>query len=249
MKINKDVISYDIETAYTVSATWGLYDQNVAKVIREPFVMSISWKYLGDSKVYVKAINDFPLYKTDKYNDKELIKFVHELFSSVKVCIAHNGNSFDYKWITGRFIVHGLLPVAPLQTIDTLLIARAKFRFNSHKLKDLGKYFNLGDKIDTGGIDLWYKCLELHDKKAWDLMKKYNKQDVVLLEKIYLHMLPFITNHPSIALLSGGLGCKNCGHNHFQKRGFGITLKTKYQRLQCQKCGSWSKGDTIPLDK
>jgi hypothetical protein len=35
------------------------------------------------------------------------------------------------------------------------------------------------------------------DKQAWDMMKKYNIQDVVLLEKVYEKMLSWIRNHPN----------------------------------------------------
>lgn len=239
-KINKDIIVWDIETAYTVAAVWGLYEQNVAKVIREPYIISVAWKFLGDKETHVVALPDFPLYKKDKHNDKQLVEYLHNLFSKVEVVIAHNNNAFDYKWVTGRFAVHSLPPIPPVQSVDTLLIARSKFKFNSHKLKDLGKYFNLGDKLDTGGIDLWYKCIELDDWKSWDLMKKYNKQDVVLLEKVYLHMLPFITNHPNIAVINGDrIACPNCGSLHMTVSKHRYTRTGMKIQLQCQNCGSY----------
>jgi len=240
MKINKDIILYDIETSYTVSATWGLYDQNVAKVLREPFIISIAHKLLGEKKTRVISIADFPLYKKDKFNDRDLVIYIHKLFSNVKISVAHNGNSFDYKWINGRFAVHGLKPIPPIKNIDTLLVSRNKFKFNSNRLNDLGKYFNLGEKIQTGGIDLWYKCIELGDKKSWSLMKKYNTQDVVLLEKVYLKLLPYITNHPNIGLMNQEIhSCPNCGSNNIQKRGFSYSRIGEYQRWQCQDCSSW----------
>lgn len=240
MKINKDIIVYDIETSYTLSATWGIYDQNVAAVIREPYILSCAWKYLGDKETHVVSLPDFKLYKNDRHNDRELVEYLHELFNNAKIVVAHNNNSFDYKWIYSRFAVHGIKPPAPCQSIDTLLIARSKFKFNSYKLKDLGKYFKLGGKVDTGGINLWIKCVELNDKKSWSLMKKYNKQDVVLLEKLYKHILPFITNHPNIALISDNkIACPNCGSVHIEKRGFSYSRIGKYQRWQCKDCSSW----------
>lgn len=247
---NKDIILYDLETSYTVSATWGLYDQNVAKVIREPFIISIGHKLLGSKVTKVISIADFPLYKKDKFNDRDLMIYIHKLFKDKKIAIAHNGNAFDWKWITGRFAIHGLEPLPPIKHIDTLLVSRNKFRFNSNKLNDLGKYLKLGEKIQTGGIDLWYKCIELFDKKSWNLMKKYNKQDVVLLEKVYLKLLPFITNHPNLALLSDKMKvCPNCESTDIQKRGFAFTRVMKYQRWQCQTCHSWHQSPLIEDDE
>lgn len=238
-KIN--TIIYDIETSYTVAAVWGLYDQNVAKVIREPFIISISWKYLGENKTYFKSIKDFKSYNKDKFTDKELVKFIkNEIVDKGDIFIGHNSNNFDWKWINGRFAVHGIKPPEPKKHIDTLLIARSKFNFNSNKLKDLLKYFKLPEKLDTGGIDLWYNCIELNDKESWKLMEKYNKQDVISLEKLYLHILPFITNHPNLALLKGELEvCPNCGSNKLQRRGFAYTRVSKSQRIQCLGCGAW----------
>ena len=30
------------ETAYTVGAVWGLYDQNVASVLHEPYILTVA---------------------------------------------------------------------------------------------------------------------------------------------------------------------------------------------------------------
>lgn len=233
---------FDIETSYTVSATWGLYEQNVAKVLREPFIISIAWKWLGDKTVNCKTLIDFPLYKKDKFNDRELVGLIWQLFNEADIVIAHNGNGFDNKWCYGRFAVHNMKPPQPVKSVDTLLIARAKFKFNSNKLNDLGKYFNLGSKIENGGIDLWYNCIELADKKAWALMNKYNKQDVVLLEKVYLYILPYITNHPNLGLFVEEIhACPNCVSQNLQKRGYSYSRTSKAQRWLCNDCGAWSQ--------
>lgn len=244
MKKNKDVILLDIETSYTVSATWGLYKTNVAMVLREPHIISIAWKYLGEKTTKVVSLRDFKNYKKDKHNDKELTDFMWKLLDDAKIVVAHNGNSFDYKWIYGRFAVHNITPPSPCQLIDTLLIARSKFRFNSNRLKDLGKYFNIGSKVETGGIGLWYGCCELDDSKSWTLMEKYNKQDVVLLEKVYERLLPYITNHPNIGLMNENeRACPNCGSKSVEKRGFNHTRVNTYQRWKCNSCGSWHRSN------
>lgn len=240
MKINKDVVVLDIETSYTLSATWGIYDTNAAMVIREPYIISFSWKYLGDKKTTVVALPDFPLYKKDKHNDRDIIKYIWKVLDDAKIVVAHNGNSFDYKWIYGRFAVHEITPPSPCSLIDTLLISRRKFKFNSNRLKDLGNYFNIGSKVETGGISLWYKCVELGDVNAWKQMKKYNKQDVVLLENVYYRLLPYTTNHPNIALINNEKSaCPNCGSLNVERRGFNYSRVGKNQRWQCKSCGSW----------
>lgn len=238
--MNKKILLYDIETSYTVGAVWGLYDQNVASVLREPYIISIAWKWLGDKTTHTLALPDFPCYKKNKHSDKELVSKLWELFNQADVIVAQNGNSFDQKWTYGRFIINGLKPPTPSKYVDTKLVAKSKFKFLSNSLSSMGKYLNVGDKLDTGGIELWVDCIENNKKSAWDKMKKYNKQDVILLEKVYLKLLPYITNHPNIALMNGDTkGCPNCGSIKIQKRGFAMSRTSIYQRWHCQDCGAW----------
>jgi hypothetical protein len=71
------------------------------------------------------------------------------------------------------------------------------------------------------------------------MMEEYNKQDVILLEKVYGKLKPWIKNHANHSLHSEtGLVCPNCGGNHYQKRGFYYTHNCQYQRYQCS-CGTW----------
>jgi len=244
------VLIYDIENSYTVGAVWGLYEQNVAEVLREPYFLTFSCKWLGESKIYVFSLPDFPMYKKDKRNDKELVLKLREFFDEADIIIAHNGNAFDQKMTYARFAVHKISPPSPSKYIDTKLVAKSKFKFNSNSLNNLGKYFKLGEKIDTGGIKLWIDCIENNDPKAWAKMCKYNKQDVVLLEKVYKHMLPYMTNHPNLSILNGEIsGCPNCASLNVQKRGFsyskGAKTIIKKQRISCMKCGSWYTGPRV----
>ena len=244
MKNKVKIITYDLEVSYVLSATWGLFKQNVSKVIRQPYILSCSYKELG-KKVKFISLKDFPLYKKDRHNDRDLVKFIRDnIFDKADIKIAHNGKGFDDKWVLGRIAVHGFTPPSPSKTIDTLLIARNKFRLTSNRLNDLGQLFGLGVKEDTGGIDLWYDICDGKDekkrKKAWKVMKKYNNQDVNLLEKIYLHMLPYITNHPNLALMNGERSaCPNCGSTNVERRGYRYTRASKFYRWSCNDCGSW----------
>jgi hypothetical protein len=74
--------------------------------------------------------------------------------------------------------------------------------------------------------------------------------DVILLEKVYLKLRPWIKNHPNLGIISSSRGvCPNCHSSDLMLRGFGFNKATKYRRMQCQGCGAWVKGDVIKLDK
>jgi hypothetical protein len=79
------------------------------------------------------------------------------------------------------------------------------------------------------------------DPDAWKVMEKYNKQDVILLEKVYERLLPWLgRNHPNRNLYNS-TGCPTCGNAKLQKRGFSYTTTGTFQRFQCTHCGTWSK--------
>lgn len=245
-KTKARVLLYDIETSYTVGAVWGLYEQNVAKVLKEPYMISFAWKWLGEKKTHVIALPSFDGYRKNPCSDYHLVKKLWELFNEADVIVAHNGNSFDQKWAYARFIVNGFTPPAQAKYVDTKLVAKSKFRFNSNSLNNLGQYLRVGKKVDTGGIDLWINCIEKQDTKAWGLMCKYNKQDVVLLEKVYMKMLPYMTNHPNTNLYLGTThNCPNCGADKLQKRGLAFTRTGTCQRYQCTACAAWSQGNKV----
>lgn len=98
-----------------------------------------------------------------------------------------------------------------------------------------------GEKVKHRGFDMWEGCMA-GIKKDWADMKLYNKRDVDLLERIYLRLRPWITNHPRV---SGLESCTQCGSKQLQSRGIRNVGKNRYQRFQCQSCGGWSKSKAI----
>lgn len=247
---NKKILLFDIETSPNLGAYFQLYKEgNIVWTEKNWHVMSWVAKWLGDKKTIIKALPDYPGYKKNPEDDKALCEDLWKLLDEADVVIAHNGDQFDIKKMNARFIVNGLKPPTPFVSIDTKKVAKKYFNFDSNKLNDLGVILGLGEKEDTGGIELWKQCIN-GDMDAWKTMKKYNKQDVLLLEKVYLHMRPWMTNHPNMNLLGDtNHSCPNCASAHMQKRGTGRTRTTVYQRYQCQDCGAWSRGEKIDVEK
>lgn len=236
------IVLYDIETFPNVSYTWGKWEQDVIEFIREHKLASFSWKVLGEKTVHVVGLPDFKIYSKDKFDDSELTRALWKVFDEADVLIAHNGNSFDIKQSNAFFIRNGLPPPSPYQVIDTKLVAKRYFRFNSNKLDDLGDFFGLGRKVGTGGFQLWLDCMA-GDPKAWKKMYTYNKQDVLLLERIYLHMRPWMKDHPNVNTYTERQeSCPHCSSFNIQRRGFNFSRTGKTQRFQCKDCYAWSAG-------
>lgn len=244
------ILLYDIETAPSIGAYFQLYKEgNIIWTEKHWYILSFAYKWLNKKGVNVLALPDFDTYKKEPENDKLLVKELWKLFNESDVIIAHHGVAFDTKKSNARFIYHGLPPPEPYKEVDTRRIAKQYFKFDSNKLDDLGDYLNLGRKLRTGGLELWRDCLK-GNLKAWNTMKKYNKGDVVLLEKIYLKLRPYIKNHPNRALIEGKkIACPNCGSLRVNKRGFLYTRVSVRQQYQCRDCRSWHSSPIPKFNK
>lgn len=230
------ILQFDTEIAPNVAYTWGKYDQNVPAFVREWYMLSFAFKWL-DGKSGVYALPDFKLYKRDKTNDKELVRKLWKLLDEADVVVAHNGDEFDIKRAQARFLFHGFKPTSPFKSVDTLKVLRRNFSFNSNKLDDVCQQMGFGKKVEHEGIGLWIKCMD-GDRKAWKKMKEYNLNDVILLERLYLYLLPWISSHPNRNVYDGTeKNCPNCGSSKIIKRGFRYTMTNKFQGFLCESCG------------
>lgn len=241
------IVLFDIETAPTLGYVWGKYEQDVIAVQDDWFILCFAYKELGKSKVHAHSLPDFKEYSKDKKNDYHVVKKLWEVFDKATFLVAHNGDQFDIKKANARFIAHGFPPPSPYRTIDTRKLAKKYFRFDSNKLDDLCKYLNLGRKQVTTGFRLWQDCME-GVEGAWKQMVKYNKQDVKLLEEIYLLFRSWHETHPSTTEVDEqDPKCPKCGSMKIQKRGWSGTASnfSKYRRFQCQECFGWSRGRSI----
>lgn len=230
------VILYDLETGPLTVFTWGLWEQNALATVKDWELLSFSYKTLGEKKVTCVSRNQFK----DK-TDKTLTKKLWEVLNDADITIAHNGISYDKKKSNAKFLEHGLTPPSPSTMIDTLRVAKKHFKLSSNKLNDLAKLFGVGEKEQTGGFSLWVRCLA-GVREAWRTMRRYNIKDVLLLEKVYLELLPWIDNHPRTT--NHPDACPNCSGTKFQSRGTSISKTGEYKRFLCLGCGRWLRSRT-----
>jgi len=236
------ILLFDIETAPNLGYIWGKYEQNVIDYKHEWYILCFCAKWLDGGKIITSKLIDFKSrFSKDNQDDYGVMRVLWELLNEADIVITHNGDQFDIKKANARFLFHGLPAPSSYKTIDTKKIAKRYFNFNSNKLDDLGRYLGLGRKVEHEGFPLWLKCMR-GERKAWKTMVKYNKQDIILLEKIYKKFLPFITNHPNLGLYQGKrYACPNCGSEYVHKRGYTFTKTQIYQKWQCQECYAWSQ--------
>lgn len=229
----------DIETAPNQVHVWGLWGQNVGinQIITPGYTMCYSAKWVGERGLIFDSIFDT--------KPEKMVRGVHKLISEADAVITYNGVKFDLPTLNKEFVLYGLEPPSPYKNIDLLKVAKRQFRFPSNKLDYISRELGLGSKVKHKGHDLWIECMR-GDPKAWKTMTSYCKQDVVLLEKLYHRLLPWIHNHPNHSLYDpqDTPSCTNCGSTHLQSRGYAYTNTLRYRRYRCNDCGSWNRSRT-----
>lgn len=243
------ILVLDIETAPNVAYVWQFWQANVGakQVLDHSYIMSFAAKWLGSDEIfYVENRKD---------NEAALLEPLFGLLDEADIIIAHNGNKFDLPKIKGRGLVHGMTPPSPYKTVDTCLTARRQFGFSANSLEYLCDILDCSKKLSHKkfpGFELWLECLRQNDE-AWEEMKEYNIHDVISLEELYYKMLPYIENHPNVAVLKEGdvISCPKCGSEDNHRRGYYTTNVGKYQRFRCNSCGGWhrSRFTEYPKDK
>lgn len=224
------ILHVDIETAPATAYVWKLYDENISlEQLLTPGRM-ICWA----AKWHRGAMHA----ADERGGTKQMLKPLHALLTEADAVVTFNGDKFDLPKVNGEFLAAGMPPVQPTPSID-LRRTTKHLGYISGKLQFLSGHLKIGQKVDTGGFKLWRDVME-GDPKAWDKMVRYNKHDVVLLERLYTTILPYIKNHP--AIYRGHGTCRACGSKKLHSRGERFTKAFAIERLHCPRCNSWSDG-------
>ena len=229
---------FDIEVSFNLGMFWtsgykvSLGPENI---IKERAIICICYKWEDEKDV------SWLTWDAKQCDKKMLDKFVR-IANTADELVGHNGDKFDLAWIRTRCLFHGIAMFPNYTTIDTLKIARSKFKFNSNKLNYIAKFLGIGQKIHTD-FDLWKRIVLDKDKVAMDKMVKYCKMDVILLEKVYKHLATHIApkTHYGVIFGQDRGTCSECGSNelvrHLQRINASGIKKIVYQ---CKTCGKYN---------
>jgi uncharacterized protein YprB with RNaseH-like and TPR domain len=186
------ILLLDIETTPLQVYTWGLWDQNIGinQIIKSTEMMCFGAKWLGQKSVTFKSVHHD--------GKKTMLEELHKLMDEADVLVGWNSASFDHKHINREFLENGMTPPAPTKDLDLMTITKANFQFPSNKLDYVAQKLGVGAKVKHSGFELWIKCMDGEDK-AWREMKKYQIQDVQLLDSLYDILLPWFPGSGSVS--------------------------------------------------
>jgi len=233
------ILLFDIETAPMVSYTWGMWKQNIGlnQIIEDWCVISWAAKWLYASDIMGDVVTPKEILKRD---DKRVCKSIWKLFEEADVVIAHNGDKFDIRKLNSRFFIHRMKPTSPYRSIDTLTQSRRNFAHTSHKLDYISHLVSKKGKLATD-FTLWDRCCR-GDKEALEYMFKYNKEDTLILEEVFVQIAPWMKSAPNMALYyeSEEAVCASvaCGSDDLTDCGDYYTGVARYTSYRCNKCGA-----------
>jgi len=235
------ILLLDIETLPNTVTSWGLKVDGYLgheNILVERSIVCAAWKWLGPGPVHSASVLTHRS-KQKGLPDGGVLRKLHGVISEADAIVAHNGDRFDIPWIMGRLILTDLPPPPPVHSIDTRSIARRRFLFNSNRLDYLGKYLGLGRKLKTD-YDLWLDAMK-GNRKAIEKMVRYNREDVRLLEKVYLKLRPYVPARINLAHWGpDDRSCPSCGESALQSRGILRNRASISHRFRCSSCGAWS---------
>lgn len=245
------VLFFDLETSAALVYCFGRHKQFInqdAVKIEGGKLLCSGYRWMDESSTTV--VYD----KKDiaQHGDYVVCMTMWQLFSEADIVVAHNLRGFDFKMLEASCLANGLPPLPTVQLVDTLDIAKKKFRLPSNKLDSLAAFLGIGRKVVNTGISLWVSVQE-GDEKALEDMLEYCEHDVDLLYEVFLELrgrgLVSSVNFANY-YSDNTPRCKSCGSEHLRFTGRTVTTPTGlFDEVTCDDCGSLQRTKENKLSK
>ena len=232
------VLFWDIETLPNISAHFGSWNENLPykQRIQESCLLSHSWCWGNDGEIHGSILTPT---EAINHDDERLVLGLWGLLDNADIVIGHNIHRYDNKKANAYFIKYGLPPVSPFKSIDTLSIAKRKFKFEFNSLAYLAKYLGVTDKIENDGMPLWIDC-HFGKQEALNTMLRYNIGDVKTQREVYNILKSYDNNGVNMSLYDSTecLKCVSCGSHNVSMltNKLVYTASNKYLAYRCSDC-------------
>lgn len=181
------VLIYDIETSLAKLCGFSLGQAYLRPehVLEPSRLLCVGYQWLGGDVQFNS--------EWTSSSHEAMVQENWDLLDEADAVIHFNGSRFDEPWLQTEFLRLGLTPPSPYKTVDLYQTIKHKFRFLSGKLAYVTKNLKLAEKMSNEGLKLWKKVSFDHDPAAQQEMENYCMNDVVILEPLYMALLPWIT--------------------------------------------------------
>lgn len=226
------ILLFDVETSpckvwtFSLGKTYLTHDKICAG---ERFdIICLAYKFLGEKKVHTLDWN------IKKQNSEPMIQQFTKVVESADLVVGHNADGFDIKQVNTARFLHNLPPIAWPSSQDTLKQLRKLFYLPSNRLDYVTKTL-FGAGKDKMSLDDWIAIKERKDEAALRKMIRYNIKDVLLLEKLFLRLRPWMTPKKIVPLNDDQ--CPSCFAAKSRSNGRRLIRGYFRQRRVCLSCG------------
>jgi len=199
--VNDKVMVYDIETSRAEFKLFWTGKQYVphSAMKKEPKIISIAWKWVGNDEVY------YLTWDKDHCDKEMMIAFLKD-YNKASMVIGQNNNSFDNKWINTRAAKHRLTVDRYVKSFDIYRMSKRYFRLPSYSMAFMAKYFGLTLKQSHEGLYMWDMIEDGNKAEQKEYLQKmvdYNKGDIVTTEELYMTLKPYFGSVTNNAVKQG----------------------------------------------
>lgn len=236
------VLIFDIETSRVRGDMWwsGKQFVNGNSLISEGKIITIAYKWLGEDKIHAV--------KWDKNNcDKQLMRDFIKVYNQADMVIGYNNDRFDNKYLNARAMKFNLDIDVSIKSFDIMKQSKRLFRLPSYSMNYLAKYTGVATKLQHSGLEMWNNIqygTKKEAKKSMKLMLKYNIQDIIVTEQVYLRVRKYMKNPIHIGVLQGKekTTCTCCGSDTLKLYKTTTTSAGTIQHnMKCTTCSSKQK--------
>lgn len=180
------ILIYDIETSRAEFKLFWTGKQYVpySAMKKEPKIISISWKWLGEDKV-----NSLSWDKNQC--DKEMLECFLKEYNSSDMVIGQNNDRFDNRWLNARASKFDLDINTLVTSFDIMKQNKSLFRLPSYSMKFMCEYYGVPQKLEHEGMKMWDKIEDgtLEEQKEYiQKMIDYNVGDIISTEALYYRL-------------------------------------------------------------
>lgn len=125
--------------------------------------------------------------------DRDILVEVRDELDKYDVVVSYFGGPwrFDLPMLNSRLIMYGEDPLPAKFHLDLYPVVKRNLRFKHRNLAIVSKFFGYDDKTQINPND-WVRAAMDGDRKAIQEIWLHNKADVILLEKLMPHLMPFV---------------------------------------------------------
>lgn len=234
------ILAFDLETAAALVHCFGRHKQFIGQegIVKEGgWIICGGYRWLNEDETRLT----YDSQEVKQGTDEEVCRALWNLFNEADAVIGHNLKQFDLKVLETRCLANGLPPLPHVKLIDTLEIAKKKFRFPSNKLDSLGAYLGLGRKVGHSGMKMW-KDVQEGNEEALNEVLVYCKQDVDLLIDVFreLSARGMVSSFNASLYFNDNVPrCHICGSDKIELTGRSVyTAASEFKETRCGSCNA-----------